>query len=86
MLIFPLFGPMVLWMIPQPTGTRWRLSGTSPSLGARRLNSLDPFLSQRQSYRQDEYDMHGISKFLLFSFKLTEEALKYILYKVIETT
>ena len=31
------------------------------------------------------YDMHGISKFLLFSFKLTEETLKNILYKVIET-
>ena len=39
------FGPVVLWMIPQPTGIRWRSSGTSPSLGARRLNSLDPFLS-----------------------------------------
>ena len=45
MLIFPLFGPVVLWMIPQPTGIRWRSNGTSPSLGARRLNSLDPFLS-----------------------------------------
>ena len=40
------FGPVVLWMIPQLTGIRWRLSGTSPSLGTRRLNSLDPFLSQ----------------------------------------
>ena len=30
----------------------------------------------RQSYRQHEYDMRGISTFLLFSFKLTEETLK----------
>ena len=42
------FGPMVLQLIPQPTGILWRLSGTNPSLGARRLNSLDPFLSHDQ--------------------------------------
>ena len=36
--------------------------------------------------KQRAYDMRGISKFLLFSFKLTEETLKYMLYKVIETT
>ena len=31
----------------------------------------------RQSYRQHVYDMHGIFKFCLFSFKLIEETLKY---------
>ena len=30
--------------------------------------------------------MHGISKFQLFSFRLTEETLKYIRYKVTQTT
>ena len=32
----------------------------------------------RQSYRQHEYGMHGISRFPLFSFKLTEETLNQI--------
>ena len=36
--------------------------------------------------RQHEYDMRGISIFLLFSFKLTEETLKHIPFKVIKTT
>ena len=40
----------------------------------------------RQSYRQHEYDMRGISKFRLFSFKSMEETLKYTLYKVIQVT
>lgn len=39
----------------------------------------------RQSYRQHEYDVCGISKTLLFPIKLIEERLKYILYKVIQT-
>ena len=43
------FEPVVLWMIPLPTGIRWRLSDTSPSLGARRLNSLDPFLIMKRN-------------------------------------
>ena len=32
--------------------------------------------SPTESYRQHEYDMRGISTFLLFSLKLTEETLK----------
>ena len=39
----------------------------------------------RQSHKQHKYNMRGISTFLLFSFKLTEETLKCILYKVIHT-
>ena len=38
-----------------------------------------------KSCRQHEYDVRRISKFLSF-FKLTKETLKYILYKVIQTT
>ena len=41
----------------------------------------------RQSYRQHEYDVCGISKFYATLFnKLTEEALIYILYKIDITT
>ena len=32
------FGRAVPYIIPQPTGIRWHLSGTNPSLGARRLH------------------------------------------------
>ena len=46
------FGPVVTYMILQPTEIRWCLSGTSPSLGARRLYSLDLFLSQFQRKSQ----------------------------------
>ena len=38
------------------------------------------------SIEQHESDMRGISKFLLLSLKLMEETLKYILYKVVQTT
>ena len=44
------FGPVVSLMIPLPTEIRWRLSGTSPSLGARRLYSLDLFLSHAKKF------------------------------------
>ena len=40
------FGPVVSLMIPLPTEIRWRLNGTCPSLGTRRLYSLDLFLSR----------------------------------------
>ena len=38
-----------------------------------------------QSYKQHEYDISGVSIFLLFSFKITEETLKFTPYKVIQT-
>ena len=37
-------------------------------------------------YRLHEYDVRGISKFLIFPFRLMEETLIYILYKVIQRT
>ena len=45
-----------------------------------------PLFTLRQSYRQHESGVHEISKFVLYSFKLSEESLIYILYKVIQTT
>ena len=54
-------------MIPQPTGIRWRLSGTSPSLGVRRLNSLDPFLSESFFFQ------HNVTQLTNFVYESAKE-------------
>ena len=50
------------------------------------LNFRDPISIVRQSHRHHKYDVRGISRFLLFSFKVTKGKLKYIQDKVIQTT
>ena len=56
--------PAVSFLKEQGKG-RWRLSGTSPSLGARRLNSLDPFLSHLAAILIIERNLITLIKIIL---------------------